>query len=58
MEPDSSYICIVGTTRKASDRVMLPFEGDAMLSLILSKALLLAADDKIQDEIIFRQIYR
>ncbi|MEZ4369677.1 MAG: hypothetical protein R3B07_02600 [Polyangiaceae bacterium] len=27
----------------------LPFEGDSMLSLILSKALLLAADDQIKD---------
>ena len=37
---------------------MLPFEGDAMLSMILSKALLLAEDDKITDTVIVRQIYR
>ena len=37
---------------------MLPFEGDAMLSVILSKALLLAADDKITDKVMVRQIYR
>ncbi|HEX5052867.1 MAG TPA: hypothetical protein VFZ65_13915 [Planctomycetota bacterium] len=38
------------------DRVLLPFEGDRTLSLILSKALLLAADDKITDPTILRQI--
>ncbi len=34
----------------------LPFEGDGMLSIILSKALLLAADTKITDLIILQQI--
>ena len=36
---------------------MLPFEGDSMLSMIISKAMLLAEDDKITDEIIVRQIF-
>jgi hypothetical protein len=58
MEPDSRYLCIVKSTPKSESRVLLPFEGDATLSLILSKALLLAADDKITDEIIVRQIFR
>jgi hypothetical protein len=35
---------------------MLPFEGDRVLSVILSKAVLLAADDKIVDETILRQL--
>jgi hypothetical protein len=36
--------------------VFLPFEGDSMLSLILSKAFLLAADKKITDPAIVRQL--
>jgi hypothetical protein len=35
---------------------VLPFEGDNVLSIILSKAFLLAADDKITDPTILRQI--
>jgi hypothetical protein len=58
MEPDSRYLCIVRAPAKDDRRVMLPFEGDGMLPVILSKALLLAADDKITDEIIIRQIFR
>jgi hypothetical protein len=36
--------------------VFLPFEGDRMLSIILSKALMLAADDKITDPAIVSQL--
>ena len=36
----------------------LPFEGDSVLSIIISKALLLAADSKIKDETILRQLER
>jgi hypothetical protein len=36
--------------------VFLPFEGDSGLSVILSKALMLADDDKITDTTITRQI--
>jgi hypothetical protein len=36
--------------------VWLPFEGDGTLTLILSKAFLLAADTEITDETIVRQI--
>jgi hypothetical protein len=36
----------------------LPFEGDTTLSIILSEALLLADDGKIEDETIIRQIDR
>jgi hypothetical protein len=41
---------------QAADRVFLPFEGDAVLSIILSKAFLLAADKHITDPTITRQI--
>jgi hypothetical protein len=55
MEPGSRYLCIVRSGSAASD-VFLPFDGDAMLSLILSKAFLLAADSKIKDAGILRQM--
>jgi len=38
--------------------VRLPFDDDAMLSLILSKATLLVNDDKITDRVIRQQIDR
>jgi hypothetical protein len=41
---------------KKGDNVFLPFEGDKMLSIILSKAILLAADSKIEDPTIVSQI--
>ena len=59
MLPNDQYLCIVpgrsGSGAAASD-VLLPFEGDQTLSIILSKALLLAADTKITDSSITRQI--
>ncbi|MFF0202331.1 DUF4132 domain-containing protein [Streptomyces sp. NPDC005017] len=57
MEPDDSYLCIVPGGRTATGKVFLPFEDDR-LSLILSKAFLLAADRTITDETILRQIGR
>jgi hypothetical protein len=59
MEPNDQYLCIVPDRRSAAapaDGLFLPFEGDAALGLILSKALLLAEDTKIADETILRQI--
>jgi hypothetical protein len=51
------YLCIVpGSTGKDALDVFLPFEGDRMLSIILSKALMLAADDKITDPAIVSQL--
>ncbi|WP_051503918.1 DUF4132 domain-containing protein [Sphingomonas jaspsi] len=50
------HICIVPKTADAGDRLWLPFEGDRTLSIILSKAILLAADDKISDPVILRQL--
>ncbi|TFV33009.1 hypothetical protein E4K10_28240 [Streptomyces sp. T1317-0309] len=57
MEPDDSYLCIVPSRGKGDGKVFLPFE-DERLSLILSKAFLLAADTDITDETILRQIKR
>jgi hypothetical protein len=56
MEPNSQYLCIVPDRPNAGARVRLPFEGDATLAVILSKAFLLAADDEIKDASIRRQI--
>jgi hypothetical protein len=56
MLPLNQYLCIVQGSPGATRGVFLPFEGDDLLSLILSKAVLLAADHKIKDESILRQI--
>lgn len=55
MEPNDAYLCVVpGAT---SDHVFLPFEEEGgMLSVIVSKALLLAGDAAITDPSITRQI--
>jgi hypothetical protein len=62
MAPNDQYLCIVpgrGPPRAAAvDNLVLPFEGDRTLSIILSKAFLLAADDKIKDPAIVSQITR
>ncbi len=58
IEPDDRYLCIVPANASGSRRVMLPFDGDEVLSVILSKVLLLAADDKITDPEILRQLKR
>jgi hypothetical protein len=52
MEPDNHYLCIVpgqGMGSRPLGRVFLPFEGDTTLSIIISKALLLADDRSITD---------
>jgi hypothetical protein len=58
MEPNDQYLCIVPDRSSAKNQqgVFLPFEGDATLLIILSKAFLLAADAKITDPTITRQI--
>jgi hypothetical protein len=56
IEPGSRYLCIVPDASKRGERVTLPFKGDAMLGVILSKAFLLAADRDIKDPSILRQI--
>ncbi|MCD7443359.1 DUF4132 domain-containing protein [Streptomyces lincolnensis] len=57
MEPDGSYLCIVAARGKGEGKVFLPFE-DERLSLILSKAFLLADDTGITDRSILSQITR
>lgn len=60
MEPDDRYLCIVParTNETVTDKVFLPFEGDRGLSVIISKAILLAEDDRIADPAIVSQISR
>ncbi|MEV1314982.1 DUF4132 domain-containing protein [Micromonospora arborensis] len=57
MEPDDSYLCIV-PARDRTGRLHLPFDDDPMLSTILSKAIMLAADDTITDTTVLRQLSR
>jgi hypothetical protein len=58
MSPNDQYLCIVtkSSITSAGEKVFLPFEGDNVLAVILSKAFLLAEDTKIKDETINRQI--
>ncbi|NML64323.1 DUF4132 domain-containing protein [Hymenobacter sp. RP-2-7] len=59
MEPSDRYLCIVpdrSARTLGAPGVFLPFEGDAVLSIILSKAALLMDDDQITDETILRQL--
>lgn len=58
MSPNSQHLCIVADRKVAAavDKVFLPFDGDTIMSLILSKAMLLANDDKIKDSVILEQI--
>lgn len=56
MEPNDEYLCIVQDAKKNKDDVYLPFEGDRMFSIILSKAIMLANDSKIKDPTIISQI--
>ena len=56
VEPGSRYLCIVQGPGDAAANLPLPFEGDRILALILSKALLLAKDTKIKDPTIARQL--
>jgi hypothetical protein len=56
MEPGSRYLCIVQGAGDTAANLPLPFEGDRILGLILSKALLLVNDKKIKDPTIARQL--
>ncbi|MCY7423179.1 MAG: hypothetical protein LH478_15710, partial [Chitinophagaceae bacterium] len=59
MEPNDQYLCIVpDRSTIASQNLFLPFEGDSGVSVILSKAVMLADDDKITDTTITSQIKR
>ena len=57
MAPNDQYLCIVADRKQTgAPDLRLPFDGDMVLSTILSKAFLLARDDQIQDPTIVRQI--
>ncbi len=58
MEPSDTYLCIVPTRGGSAERLFLPFDDDPTLSIILSKAFLLAADNRITDRTILGQIGR
>ncbi|MEO8403432.1 MAG: DUF4132 domain-containing protein [Chitinophagaceae bacterium] len=60
MEPNDQYLCIVPdrNSKDHTENLYLPFEGDSGLSVIISKAFLLAEDDKIKDSTIISQINR
>lgn len=57
-KPNDQYLCVVpdAGTRAGKPQVYLPFEGDATLSIILSKAFLLAENKAIKDPVILRQL--
>ena len=55
--PNDQYLCIVPkSTGAAPQGGYLPFEGDRMLAVILSKAMMLAEDTKITDSTILGQL--
>jgi hypothetical protein len=59
MTPNDQYLCIVPSASAETfgpGKVFLPFEGDRVLSIILSKAFMLAEDTMIGDPTIMRQI--
>ncbi len=58
IEENNKYLCIVPGRGGGMGRSVpfLPFEGDSGLSLVLSKAFLLAEDDKIRDKTILSQL--
>jgi hypothetical protein len=50
MEPNDQYLCIVlGQNQKGPSEMFLAFEDDRTLAIILSKAFLLADDQKVTD---------
>jgi hypothetical protein len=55
MEPGNAYLCIVPARGGPGQRVFLPFDDDR-LTLILSKAFLLAEDAAITDPSIVAQL--
>jgi hypothetical protein len=56
MSPNDQYLCIVAARNAKAAKVFLPFDDDPMLTMILSKAFLLAADTTITDTSITAQI--
>jgi len=56
--PGGQFLCIVPGQMDGVGKLFLPFEGDPTLSAILSKAFMLAEDDKIRDDVILNQFLR
>jgi len=57
MSPNDQYLCIVPKANAGGPQAgYLPFEGDRMLAVILSKAMMLAADTEITDPTILSQL--
>ncbi|WP_406254638.1 DUF4132 domain-containing protein [Streptomyces chartreusis] len=55
--PNDQYLCIVPkSTPPTPQSGYLPYEGDRLLAVILSKAMMLAADTKITDPTILSQL--
>lgn len=60
MAPNDQYLCIVparGMVAGTEGMRFVPFEGDGILAIIISKALLLANDTAITDPSIVRQLH-
>ncbi|MDX8438427.1 DUF4132 domain-containing protein [Mesorhizobium australafricanum] len=53
--PNDRYLCIVPAGRSEAESYV-PYEGDEILSLIISKAMMLADDGHIEDKSILHQI--
>ena len=58
MSPGDTYLCIVPRSVDEQAGMFLPFEGDRLLSIVLSKALMLAADTTITHPTLVSQINR
>lgn len=58
MEPNDQYLCIIPDSKGSGTGPTMDFDGDRVLSLILSKAFLLADDTKITDSVILGQLGR
>lgn len=56
MAPNDQYLCIVADRSHRASQSVLPFEGDGVLAILLSKAFLLAEDTRITDPQILSQI--
>jgi hypothetical protein len=56
MLPNDQYLCIVAKNDISMDKIFLPFEGDNLLSIIISKAFMLADDTGITDKTIVSQL--
>ncbi|MEU5835765.1 DUF4132 domain-containing protein [Streptomyces diacarni] len=57
LDPGDRYLCVLAKSEPSSSaHVYLPFDGDWTLSVILSKALMLADDTQITDPVLLEQL--